>query len=362
MQQSSQNKLKTSYKNNNISINVSNTLVIMMIIIEIILIIFSIFIEKNIVLSLCVFGICGIIDIIFVPIIKNIFSKEIIQITNILQSHDSDAKIDFKTIPFKFVIIIALCFAILITSTVGGVRGKYYYDTKKDSPSATGDVETQPISQETTTEEYEPPYDFSTVTDCNKWPNHYFDDELKENDFVDNLEKSIRAIQKITPTSDEELKIMSNYGTIVRDANEHYDYLVNILLKSSDYIINGPLPTECYLHIHEIHARMEEACETPANRKAIMNCYLLGGLHNLGKNGAKYEYEQAVRYAWGTLYIRIAWGQYDGEDVSNIINSYEHLRGEANQEEIKRIELIVNVLNRLKIRLDENPPNPICTK
>lgn len=288
-----------------------------------------------------------------------VFNQGITKITAVLKNHDENAKIFIKKIPLKFIVITILCFMILFTSTVGGIKGTYYIETKKDSKTSIDDIETQPIDSDKPAEEKKPPYNFSTVTDCNEWPDHYFYNESEENDFVDNLEKSIRAIKKKEPISDAELKIMSNYGTIVEDANAHYNYLVNDILNSSDYIINGPLPNKCYLYIHEIRAKMENTCKTPANRKEIMNCYLFGGLHGLGGKGAKYEYEQAVRYAWGTLYIRIAWNQYIEEDILNIINSYEYLLKEASPKEVKQIELIIQSLKRLQLRLEKEPPNPV---
>lgn len=317
------------------------------------------FVDRILEIATVIFAICVVFDIVLFALLKNIFSVEIQELKYALKSRKKDINSNVSQIPGKFVMIAILCLSLICTSVAGEARCTYKLATINSSTKDTNSG----TSESTTNEnKNDVPYDFSNVTDTKEWPNHYFFGETDENTFVENLENSIRDIDAIQPISDKELQIMTNYGTIVEDANQHYNVLVETLLNGSIYILNGPLPNTCYFRVHEIRAKMEETCKTPANRKAIMNCYLLGGLHNLGKNGAKYEYEQAVRYAWGTLYIRIAWGQYDGEDVSNIINSYEHLRGEANQEEIKRIELIVNVLNRLKIRLDENPPNPICTK
>ncbi len=357
-QQSSKRELENSNKNNKITLNAPILIISILIIIETILIVFAFLIKKNASLSLCVFGGAGLLDIVFVAILKTIFNQEITKIADVLKNRDENKKILIKKVPPQFITIAILCFTILFTSTVGGIKAQSSIDIKKDSPPPIEDIKTQPTTTDPP-EEIKPPYDFSTVTDNNKWPDHYFYNESEENTFVDNLEDSVRAIKKEEPISDAELEIMSDYGTIVEDANAHYNYLVNDILNSTDYIINGPLPNECYLYIHKIRAKMEDTCKTPANRKEIMNCYLLGGLHDLGEKGAKYEYEQAVRYAWGTLYIRIAWNQYVEEDILNIINAYEHLLKEASPEEVKQIELIIQSLKRLQVRLNDKPPKPI---
>ena len=114
---------------------------------------------------------------------------------------------------------------------------------------------------------------------------------------------------------------------------------------------------------------MDAAIITPNNRHEIMNVYSYGAEKELFEETKVIEYEKALRYAWGTVYIVIAWNEWDSwnnegttydciQDLQEIYRFISKLNGQNNNQ----IKFIINSLERLKKRFEIDSPTPIIQK
>ena len=119
---------------------------------------------------------------------------------------------------------------------------------------------------------------------------------------------------------------------------------------------NGPLLETAINYIIQQRLLMEKEYRTPANRKLIADAYLNRVIYKLGDSLIG-DAENAVRYTWGRIYMEIAWDCFESESIDELIKMYGYLR-KVNSREEKRINEVINALERLKIRAGEHAFSP----
>ena len=357
----SQNKSKRIPKNNIIGFVILFTLLGIFLLL---VIISYLIVKKHYVFSVVTFTIIAGINALFLFVFRNAFKKLINFFKCILNNPDKNKKIPKIHILSWLSGILALF--IVLTSVPGSVIAATVTIKHTNTSTKANNIND---SANTVNKTVEIPYDFSTVTNEKIWKDLYFLNETDENTFVDNLEKSLRNIQAIKRVSDEELNIAHNYGDIALDAVDHQKLLKTLINNSSKYIAFGPLPKECYQHIIEVRKIMDTAMVTPNNRHEIMNVYSFGAEKELFEETKVIEYEKALRYAWGTVYIVIAWNDWDNWDnegttydcIQDLQDIYRFI-SELNVQNNNQIEFIINSLERLKKRFAIDSPTPIIQK
>ncbi len=193
-------------------------------------------------------------------------------------------------------------------------------------------------------------YDFSN-------PSEEFDIYFKNADgrsLLECLDASLSLIPFVQSVSDEELKIADRYGVCSCKAVSHEKELIRLL--DDPDLKNGPLPQIAVNFIIQQRLLMENEYQTPANRKLIADAYLNRVIYKLGDNLIE-DAENAVRYTWGRIYMEIAWDNFKSESIDDLIEMYGYLRN-VNSREEKRINEVINALERLKIRAGEHAFSP----
>ena len=339
----SQNANKCS--KNAVNIIVHAIIIAILLAIEVLSVILIVYVEKNQLISFVYFTVIIAVSKHLGKFVKTVFGEIAKWITQIVKNPKIVPV--FPKMAIRSVILGIVSALVLLTAVAGEACWGFY---------AISDAITF-VEEHTEPPEEVILYDFSTVTDSKCWSSIYFEEETDANMLVDKLQKSIHSIAYIPPTSEDELKITENYGTIVNDALAHEKFLHDIYEEGNSYIINGPLPNECYKKMVDVRLTMENTKITPENRNQLRNYFMWGGKYNLG-DSSKQEYEKAVRFAWGTIYISVAWGQYKDAYMTYLIDAYEHLKS-VNQDKSDQLDGIINALKRLDIRFKENPPKLI---
>lgn len=337
------NKIKTSFLRTfaKFSINYITHFIMLIILIALFVILF--FVPKMVLPARIIYAISTILGGILIYIIKSAFKEKIKNLFN-------KNKIDEQKFDIKEIIFIILSICIILINTVGDVILAI-----TPSYSSLSETSLSGTQTESSVDKSHAKYELKNALE---WEDINFSKENNETELADNIEYAIREIGEERVVSDKELNITENYGSIALDAIAHEKELQD-LLNSNQYIKNGILPKECHKYYIDLRNTMENTHKTPSNRKTLMNDHLIGGKYNLGES-QKDEFEKAVHFAWGYLYISIAWDQYDNLSIPYIIDAYEHLKTVTTDlDEIEQIETTIKALRIIEIRLNDNPPIPI---
>ncbi len=185
----------------------------------------------------------------------------------------------------------------------------------------------------------------------------YFSD-LNKTELLESLFATLQNIPEIYPISDNELNASTVYGGISKMLNSYDKELTRLL--SDPILKNGPLPKEAAEYIITNRLKMESEYQTPSNRQCIADAYLSCVIYNLSNNKID-DAEKAIRFTWGKIYLEIAWNRFKSKSFDNLISMYEHL-GSNNSEKKDRVHEIINVLEILQIRSDEQKFQPKSIK
>jgi hypothetical protein len=206
--------------------------------------------------------------------------------------------------------------------------------------------------------------DLSTVTD--EEFNILFSEMIRESDDerirVAILETSLRTIPHQIKRSVNELNTAPDYGGIVSIALSHEELLNIIIFENNPSIMNEETPLFISRIIVSTRFKMDEAYQTTDNRQMIINAYLKRYFDDFSINTIS-DLQNAIRFSWGKIYTSISFGEYNETDIKNLILLYEYLLFEYkliksnNSREIEEIELIINALKIVQIRLNEEPPS-----
>lgn len=242
---------------------------------------------------------------------------------------------------------------------VGGVvRGAV--DVINDSdPTTTTEVITSTTSQtkESTilpTESQITKFDFSGNP---KQYDIYFEDVVDRKELFDVLEESLRKIYEEDKVLDTELN-----ETLYGEIEEETDSLQTILegyLEDPEMKGKRILKTINGIIIANM-LEMDREYKIPENRQEIADAYLVSADNELG-NRRLIDYENAVKYLWGSLYVSISWNEYNPEIIDRLIEAYDNL-AEHNFGQAVRVANIQAALKVIKARFEQEPVEPLECK
>lgn len=250
----------------------------------------------------------------------------------------------------------AFIFVIAVIFLIGGVVRGAIDTFEGGNPPTTTEVIKSTTSQfkETTIVPTKSPitkYDFSVSPEQY---DIYFKDIDDRKVLFDVLENSLRSIFKKNVILDTELN-----ETLYGEYEEETDILQIFLddcLENTEMKGKQILKTINGIIIDNL-LKMDEEYQIPENRKEIADAYLIKA-NNEENSSCLIDYENAVKYLWGSLYVSVSWNEYSPEIVDSLIDAYNNIT-KHNPKQESKVANIQAALKVIKARFEQEPVEPL---
>lgn len=254
-----------------------------------------------------------------------------------------------KTTSPAFFCIMAFIF---IVGGVASAAVEVFKDNETTTAyTTTGNLGNSTIFLVSTTEDKRIRFDFSGDP---KYYDVYFKTVVDRKELFDVLDDSLRYVYK----EDEVLETELN-ETLYGEIEEETDSLQTILegyLEEPEMKGKRILKTINGIIIDNL-LKMDREYKIPENRQEIADAYLVSADNELD-NVCLIDYENAVKYLWGSLYVSITWNKYNPETIDRLIDAYENIKVH-NPLQADRVANIQAALKVIKARFEQEPVEPL---
>lgn len=186
----------------------------------------------------------------------------------------------------------------------------------------------------------------------------YFKDVDEEKYLIDLLENTLRNIYEEEPVLNTELN-ETFYGDL-KEETEEFKKELNEKLDDSEMKGKRILKTINTIIIDNL-LKMDDEYEIPENRQEIADAYIVSADNELGVSRLS-DYENAVKYLWGSLYVSISWNEYNPEIIDSLVDAYDNLaeHNPGQSDKVTKIQTALRVIRNA--RFVSNPVEPLGIK